>query len=125
MNILIIENEFSYIETPFNYVNQVYYKGKLNFSVVAKSQDIRPLQSLEKYDFVFLDISLSKSSSLDGFGILKEIQEGEINVSKLIILTGNHDIEKKLKENNLGSYPVLTKPIDFNDLLKIFKQVSK
>lgn len=122
MKILIIENEFSFIETPFEYVNDIYFDHKLNYTVVTKSQDITPFVSIEEYDMVFLDISLAKSSSLDGFGILKKIKIKGLNVKKLIILTGNHQIKEKLIENGITEiYPILTKPIDFEDLLNVIK----
>nr|WP_319397636.1 hypothetical protein [uncultured Carboxylicivirga sp.] len=123
MKILIIENEYSYIDTPFDYVNDIYFDNSLEYVVFAKSQDIRPFASIVNYDYVFLDISLSKKSDLDGFGILKKIKNDGLTVDNLIILTGNHLIKEKLIENNLPtSYPILTKPIDFEDLLKIFKK---
>ena len=124
MEILIIENEYSYIETPFNYVNTVYFEGKLNYTVKAKYQDITPLKQLEKYDLIFLDISLAKSSSVDGIGILRKLDEEGINISNLVILTGNHDIDKKLKDSNIKNYPILTKPIDFTDLLECMKKIT-
>lgn len=123
MKILIIENEYSYIDTPFEYVNDIYFDKSIEYIVFAKSQDIKPFASIAKYDFVFLDISLSKKSDLDGFGILKKIKEDGLIVNNLVILTGNHLIKEKLIENKLPtSYPILTKPIDFEDLLKIFRK---
>ncbi len=123
MKILIVENEYSFIDTPFEYVNDIYYDNKIEYVVAAKSQDIKPFSSIEDYDFVFLDISLSKKSDLDGFGILKKIKNDGLIVKNLIILTGNHLIREKLIENQLpATYPILTKPIDFEDLLKIFKK---
>lgn len=120
MEILIIENEFTYIDTPFHYVNDVYFNNILNYTVVTKSQDIRPFNSLQDYDIVFLDISLAKSSILDGFGILKKAKEEGVTFKKLVVLTGNHLIKEKLKENNInGDVPILTKPIDFEDLLRV------
>lgn len=122
MKVLIIENEYSYIETPFEYVNDIYFDKKIEYTVIPKSQDLRPFSEIQKYDFIFLDISLSKKSDLDGLGILKRIKEENLSINKLIILTGNHLIKEKLIDNKLPtSYPILTKPIDFEDLLKIFK----
>jgi len=120
MKILIVENEYSYIDTPFEYINDVYFDNTINYTVVAKSQDIRPFNSIEDYDYVFLDISLAKKSDLDGFGIIKKIKEDGLSVDNLIILTGNHFIKEKLIEKGLPSnYSILTKPIDFEDLLKV------
>jgi len=122
MKILIIENEYSYLETPFEYVNDIYFNNSINYTVIAKSQDLIPFSEIQNYDFVFLDISLAKKSELDGFGILNKIKDDKLTVKNIIILTGNHLIKEKLSEKGLSTeYKILTKPIDFEDLLKIMK----
>ena len=121
-NLLIFENEFSYVETPFEYVKDIYFNGELNYVVHTKSQDLRPFTDITTFDYVFVDISLSKRSELDGFGILKRIREENLEVNNVIILTGNHLILEKLESNGLRTdYPILTKPIDFEDLLEVLK----
>jgi DNA-binding response OmpR family regulator len=123
MKILIIENEYSFIDTPFEYLNDLYFNNKIVYTVIPKSQDLKPFSSIVNYDYVFLDISLAKKSELDGFGILRKIKDDNLNVKNLIILTGNHYIKEKLVEKGLPSnYPILTKPIDFEDLLKIIRK---
>ena len=119
IKILIVENEVGYIETAFDYLNDLYYDNTLDFEIVAKSQDLPSNKNLENYDIIFLDISLAKSSELDGIGILRNVENENILIKKLVILTGNHNIQDKLKENGLGVYPIVTKPIDFNDLLRV------
>ncbi len=122
MKVLIIENEYSYIETPFEYINEIYFDGLIEYTVIPKSQDLRPFTDIQLYDYIFLDISLAKKSELDGFGILKKIKDENLQIKKLIILTGNHLIKEKLIEKDLPtSYPILTKPIDFQDLFKVMK----
>lgn len=116
MKILIFENEYTYIENAFNYVNVKYFNGNLDIIVFPKSQDLNPFRDIETFDHVFIDISLSKNSHLDGFGILKKIKEEKLNIKKLTILTGNNNIGKKLLELNLGQFPILTKPITFSSL---------
>ncbi len=120
MKVLIIENEYSYIDTPFEYVNEIYFDNSIEYTVIPKSQDLRPFTDIQLYDYIFLDISLAKKSELDGFGILKKIKDENIPIKQLVILTGNHLIKEKLNEKGLPtSYPILTKPIDFEDLLKV------
>jgi len=122
MKILIIENEYSYIDTPFEYVNEIYFDNSIEYTVIPKSQDLRPFTDIQLYDYIFLDISLAKKSELGGFGILKKIKDENLQIKKLVILTGNHLIKEKLIEKGLPtSYPILTKPIDFEDLLKVMK----
>ena len=122
MKVLIIENEYSYIDTPFEYINEIYFDNSIEYTVIPKSQDLRPFTDIQLYDYIFLDISLAKKSELDGFGILKKIKDEKLQIKKLVILTGNHLIKEKLIEKGLPtSYPILTKPIDFEDLLKVMK----
>ncbi len=122
MKVLIFENEYSYIDTPFEYVNDIYFDNSIKYQVIAKSQDLKPFSSIQNFDYVFLDISLAKKSELDGFGILKKIKDENLKVKNIIILTGNHLIREKLIEKELPThYPILTKPIDFEDLLRVIK----
>jgi len=122
MKILIIENEFSYIDTPFEYVNDVYFDNSIEFKVIPKSQDLKPFREIQDYDYVFLDISLARKSELDGFGILEKIKDENLKSDNIIIITGNHLIKEKLIEKELPQYEILTKPIDFDDLLKVIKK---
>jgi DNA-binding NtrC family response regulator len=116
MKILIFENEYTYIENAFNYVNAKYFNGSLEITVYPRSQDLAPFRNIENFDHVFIDISLSKNSQLDGFGILKKIKDENLIVKKITILTGNNNIEKKLSELNLEKFPIITKPITFTSL---------
>lgn len=122
MKILMFENEFNYIETQFDYINAVHFNNQIEIDLKQRSQDLRDYNSINDYDYIFIDISLSKKSLLDGFGILKKIESIEgVNKSKIIILTGNHMIKQGLIEHGIThNYKILTKPIEFNDLLKIF-----
>lgn len=121
MKILIFENEFTYIETQFNYVNEVYFNNSIEFNVLQKSQDLNDYNNLNEYDFIFVDISLATKSILDGFGIIKKMENLGILKEKIVILTGNHHIKQGLKEKGLQTdYRILTKPIDFTDLLSVF-----
>lgn len=128
MNILIFENEYLFIQTAFEYVKDIYFNGQISYTVCPNSQDIRQFHKMEEFDFIFIDISLGTKSELDGFAIIKKIENelwDKINPSKITIITGNHLIESMLKERGIQRhYTILTKPIDFNDLLGILKQTD-
>lgn len=119
MKILIFENEFSYVENAFNYVNVRYFDGKLQFVNYSKSQDLSPFREIEEFDHVFIDISLAKKSELDGFGILQKIKDKNLKVKKITVMTGNNNIEKKLDELGFGMYTVIIKPITFTRLKEV------
>lgn len=119
--VLIIEDEYSEVETAFEYVNEIYLQNELSLKNVTKSQDIN-FSQLNEFDYIFLDITLAKKSNMDGYGILKKIEEENIQIKKLIIMTGNNKILETLKDREIKKeYPVLTKPIDFQELKRFLE----
>ena len=80
---------------------------------------------MKTFDAVIVDISLSKKSVLDGYGILMKLNELKYDISKIIIMTGNHQIREGLKEKKIDyNYTILTKPIDIFDLKKALNNLS-
>ena len=121
--VLIIEDEFEQLEDTFNYINDIYFNNELQFKVVTKSQDIVPFSSICNYDYVFVDIKLAQDTAMDGYGILKKIEADHLAIKKVIILTANNRIAEMLPSRQVtGSYPVVTKPIDIDELIKVFEE---
>lgn len=119
--VLIIEDEYSEVQTAFEYVNDIYLSNELDLKNLTKSQDI-DFSKLCDYDYIFLDITLAKKSQKDGYGILKKIEEENIPIRKLIIMTGNNKISETLKDRGITNvYPIITKPIDFQELKNVFE----
>lgn len=123
MNILIFENEISYVENAFNYVNLRYFGGKLIIKIISKSQDLGNFKDIQNFDHVFVDISLAPKSELDGFGIIKKIKEEGLEIKKLCIITGNSNIKIRLQELKIDDYPVIIKPISFIQLYDHLKKL--
>ncbi len=120
MKILIFENEFVYLDTTFRYVNTMYFENKLMYEVFARSQDFGDLNKVIGYDLIIIDISLARKSEMDGYGLLKKLNEIGYCQDRIIIMTGNHQIKLGLKDKGLDyDYKVLTKPIDINDLKEL------
>lgn len=119
--VLVIEDEYEQVRTAFSFVNTIYLNDQLEIKKVEKAQQI-PFDTLMAYDYIFLDITLAKGSSMDGYGILLKIEKDHIPIHKLIILTGNNKVKEMLKDKGIkGTYRIITKPIDFNDLKKVFE----
>lgn len=119
--VLIVEDEYSEVQTAFEYVNDIYLSNDLDLKNLAKSQDI-DFSKLCDYDYIFLDITLAKKSQKDGYGILKKIEEENIQTGRLIIMTGNNKISETLKDRGVTKgYPIITKPIDFQELKNVFE----
>ena len=119
--VLIVEDEYSEVQTAFEYVNDIYLSNDLDLKNLAKSQDI-DFSKLCDYGYIFLDITLAKKSQKDGYGILKKIEEENIQTGRLIIMTGNNKISETLKDRGVTKeYPIITKPIDFQELKNVFE----
>lgn len=119
--VLIIEDEYSEVQTAFEYVNDIYLSNELDLKNLTKSQDV-DFSKLCDYDYIFLDITLAKKSQKDGYGILKKIEEENIQIGRLIIMTGNNKISETLKGRGImNTYPIITKPIDFQELKNVFE----
>lgn len=120
--VLIIEDEYMEVQVAFEYVNSMCMNSELDITNVKKSQEV-DFSKLSEYDYVFLDITLAKTSQMDGYGILKKIERENIPVQKLIIMTGNSKISDVLRERKIArEYLKLIKPIDYQELKSIFTE---
>ena len=119
--VLIIENEYSYVKGAFDFVNEFMMNNSLHYRVISRSQDV-PWDELSNYNFIFVDISLSQRSELDGYGILQRIEKEQLKTKNIVILTANMNIESMLKVRGINNkYKTLIKPIDLNDLYHTFE----
>lgn len=57
--VLIIEDEYSEVQTAFEYVNDIYLSNDLDLKNLTKSQDV-DFSKLSDYDYIFLDITFGK-----------------------------------------------------------------
>ena len=67
--------------------------------------------SREQPDLVILDITMPR---LDGFEVCRQVREW--SRIPIIMLSGHHDIEEKVKCLNIGADDYLTKPFGVNEL---------
>ena len=51
--VLIIEDEYSEVQTAFEYVNDIYLSNDLDLKNLTKSQDV-DFSKLSDYDYIFL-----------------------------------------------------------------------
>lgn len=124
MKIAIFENEYQQIEAAFEAMNLLYFDNKLEFSVFPSSQNFGPLENLKNYDIAIVDIDLSQNSQLDGYALLKKIENLE-KKPKILVLTGSSKVESTLQEKKLPKYDVLLKPVDFSEIHKSLDKMFK
>lgn len=109
MRILIIEDEYSLADV----IKERLSKEK--YLVDIETDGLVGLyKALEgNYDLIILDVMLP---NMNGFEILKELREKEIN-SKIIMLTAKSMLEDKLIGLNGGANDYITKPFHIEELL--------
>ncbi|MBD5349225.1 MAG: hypothetical protein HDR84_08310 [Bacteroides sp.] len=119
--ILLVEDKMSSLNTPFKLANLRKFQGSLVIRSVPRSQDVNYDTLKDDYDLVFVDITLAERSQKNGYGVLKDILAHDyFPKNKLIVLTGNMEIEESLKQNGLPlDLEILRKPVSFPQLEKI------
>lgn len=109
MKILIIEDEYNLADAIASML-----KAK-KYSVEIKTDGLEGLDEAltDIYDLIILDVMLPNRN---GFEILKELKEENIN-SKVLMLTAKNTIDDKMVGFNGGADDYLTKPFHMEELL--------
>lgn len=114
MKVLFIENDFQNLKHTVDLFNIVNLNNNLTYDVVTKSQDI-DYNNINDYDFIIVDIHLTKSYE-DGFQIIeKMLNNHNVNNEKIIILSGMSDVNEQISERKLN-VNIIKKPLRINDL---------
>ena len=109
MRILIIEDEYNLADVIATRLKKENYKvdietdGEEGFYTVLNGT----------YDLLILDVMLPH---MNGFEILKEIRENELDL-KIIMLTAKAELEDKLNGLSNGADDYLTKPFHIEELV--------
>jgi CheY-like chemotaxis protein len=118
--VLIFENEFNNIKVLFDLVNHIDYSDKIKYEVYPTTQAFGDLRNIINYDLVIVDIKLAPKSLLDGYNLLKRIEElkneRSTDIPKVIVMTGNLDALEELKQRGMSVYPIITKPVTLKSL---------
>ncbi len=109
MRILIIEDEYNLAHLIQNKLKKENYT--IDISLDGEDGLYKSLSNI--YDLIILDLMLPKRN---GFEILKEIKENNID-SQVIILTAKSTLSDKLEGFEYGADDYLTKPFHLEELL--------
>ncbi len=109
MRILVVEDE----ETIADVIATKLRREKYEVDTCFDGEDGLYNALSNIYDLIILDIMLPK---INGFDILKEIKENDIN-AKVIMLTAKSELEDKLKGFNTGADDYVTKPFHIEELI--------
>lgn len=75
--------------------------------------------AINKVDLILLDL---KMPDMDGFDVLKEMEEKNID-SKVIVLTAYADVKSAIDSAKMGASDFISKPYDFDELLITIRRV--
>lgn len=122
MKIAIFENQYPEIEASFLVANIEYFDSKLIYEIFPSSQSFSNFNDVLNYDAFIVDLDLSIKSDLDGYAVIKKILEINKN-SRIAIITGSSKVEERLRHYNLPNVPIITKPVDFEEINIKLKQL--
>ena len=109
MKILIIEDEYNLADA----ISSMLKSKKYSVSIKTDGRDGLDEALTDIYDLIILDVMLPH---MNGFEILKELRDNDIN-SKILMLTAKNTIEDKMVGFNNGADDYLTKPFHMEELL--------
>lgn len=124
--ILIFEDDWTTIKGSFEMANIFAFRNELKFDVKSRSQDVKFEDWRDKYVAVFIDITLAKNSTWDGYTIIKEIKNRDLfDLNKVRVLTGNSKVEEKLKSMDVDTnvLKVIYKPVSFDEIAQSIEKM--
>jgi ActR/RegA family two-component response regulator len=122
MKVLIFENQFDQLRIIFEAVKLLYFNGAMTFKELVSSQEMGDLTEAKAYDFIFVDIDLSKKSTLDGFQIIEKLISLGYPKNKISVLTGWVNISEELKKRGITDIQTVTKPPSIDAVYKAIKR---
>lgn len=125
MRIAIFENEYDTVEMAFKYLNKKFYGNAIQFDNFPSSDSYPNLNTLVNYNLIIIDLDLSAQSTLDGFGLIRKIEQTVPEPHNILILTGqNLDVKYEDKNGLKKKYPILEKPVNFKKLRTKFLELG-
>ena len=116
-NLMIADDDLNFSKQLFNNIIQKNKEIRLcNISTNGK-EAISAIKALDKSDIVLLDLKLPK---LDGIELLKDISD----LPYIIVISGNIEQLYQEKEALKVVCGVISKPVDYDKLEKIIKELT-
>lgn len=124
MRIAVFENEWTNVEAAFLASNIIHFNDQLTFEIFVSSQEFGDFNKIVEYKLVLVDLDLSIKSEMDGFGIIRQLKN-IVNCPPIVILTGSSSVREKLDKFGLGTFHIIVKPVDIDDVYdKITKAIN-
>ena len=109
MRVLLIEDDRALARS----IELMLKAAGFNVYMTDLGEDGVDLGKVYEYDMILLDLSLP---DISGFEVLKQLRMSRVN-TPVMILSGNPDIEAKVKTLGYGADDYLTKPINKDELI--------
>jgi two-component system response regulator len=109
------------VETQINYEVTSVYNGLQLMDFLLRREAYRNIPD-NLPDLILLDINMP---ILNGFGVLAQIKENPAfsDIPIYILTTSNSEFDK-IKARQLGAMGFYTKPVNYNDLKSIIREVT-
>jgi CheY-like chemotaxis protein len=127
VEILLVEDN----EGDVGLVEEVFEDGRINNNLNVAEDGEEAMQFLNKEgnfanaprpDLILLDLNLPKK---DGREVLKEIKEDDsLKLIPVVVLTTSKAEEDILKSYDLHANSYITKPVDFEQFIKVIKSIE-
>ena len=108
-SILIVDDDLNLCTVLKEELEEVGY----NSSFVNSGFEAMDFLKNNQVDLVLLDL---KMPAMDGFDVLKAIEQNQIK-AKVIVLTAYADVKSAIDSAKMGATDFISKPYDFDELL--------
>jgi two-component system cell cycle response regulator CtrA len=109
MRVLLIEDD-----EQLSHSIELMLKGAgFNVYTTAEGEDGVDLGKVFEYDLIVLDLGLP---DISGYDVLRQLRMARVN-TPVLILSGNHDIDARVKTLGFGADDYLTKPFNKDELI--------
>ena len=119
--LVILEDDLNFSRKLFNYImNQNRQLQLLNMSLDGTELfDI--IDEIDENDIILLDLGLPK---INGIDLIKYFKDRKTRIPYIIVMSGNTEMIRGLKEYTDCICAVIEKPFQFEEITKIVDQIS-
>jgi len=114
-SILIVDDDLAVCTTLKEELSEVGYETDF----LLRGTEVYDYLKTNSVDLILLDLVLPEK---DGYEVLKEISENNIDV-KVVVLTAYADVKSAIDSARLGASDFISKPYDLDELLITIRKV--
>ncbi|AFY44329.1 response regulator transcription factor [Nostoc sp. PCC 7107] len=108
-NILIVDDEIRIAA----FIEKGLRKNGFNTAIANNGEQALEMLTTAKFDLLLLDVNLPVK---DGLTVLTELRAHNMLIPTIIV-SANHDVLKQIPQSANKTFPYISKPFKFTDLL--------